>query len=53
MSVIATLAEVVQNEIPEFTSAHIVLLTVLVTSATIIVVSAGKKIEVHKCELVI
>ena len=46
MSVIAALAEVGHREIPEFTSAHAVLLTALVAS-TIILASAQKKKKIE------
>ena len=43
MSVIATLAGIGHNEIPEFTSSLAVMLTAIVSSATIILVNAQKK----------
>jgi Zn-dependent M28 family amino/carboxypeptidase len=48
MSVIATLAGVVHNEVPEFTSASAILLTALTASASIILVSAQKKTKALK-----
>ncbi len=48
MSLIATLAEVIQNEVPEFTSASALLSTALVASATVILVSAQKKTKALK-----
>jgi hypothetical protein len=48
MSVIATLAEVINDEVPEFTSATAVLLTALAASTTAILVSAQKKTKALK-----
>ena len=48
MSVIATLAEVINDEVPEFTSASAVLLTALAASAAVILVSAQKKTKALK-----
>ena len=48
MSVIATLAEVINDEVPEFTAASAVLLTALAASAMVILVSAQKKTKALK-----
>ena len=51
MSVIATLAGVIQNEVPELTSASAIMLAAVVSSTTLILVNAQKKTKALKLKV--